>query len=72
MQECLEKALSTLLRHKTPVTGACLTDAGVNARPIVAHFDTPSPLEIPGETADRPNRILPPAFAIPSQPPARA
>jgi len=36
----LERALSTLLRRETAVTGAGRTDAGVNAHVMVAHFDT--------------------------------
>lgn len=36
----LEKGLSTLLRHPTPLTGAGRTDTGVNARVMYAHFDT--------------------------------
>ena len=40
VQEVLEKALATLLRAETPVTGAGRTDAGVHARLMVAHFDT--------------------------------
>ena len=59
VQEVLEKALATLLRRETPVTGAGRTDAGVNARLMVAHFDTPIPLDNPTETADKLNRILP-------------
>lgn len=39
VQEVIEKALSTLLRRPTKVTGAGRTDAGVNARLMVAHFD---------------------------------
>lgn len=60
VQEVLEKALATLLRRETPVTGAGRTDAGVNARLMVAHFDAPIPLDNPTETADKLNRILPP------------
>ena len=41
VQEVLEKALTTLLREPTAVTGAGRTDAGVNARCMVAHFDAP-------------------------------
>ncbi len=63
VQEVLEKALATLLRQETPVTGAGRTDAGVNARLMVAHFDAP-PLEAPHEIADRLNRILPPDIAV--------
>ena len=64
VQAELEKALATLLRHETPVTGAGRTDAGVNARLMVAHFDTSEPLDNPAETADRLNRVLPPDIAV--------
>lgn len=64
VQAELEKALATLLRRETPVTGAGRTDAGVNARLMVAHFDTPAPLDNPAETADRLNRVLPPDIAV--------
>lgn len=64
VQEVLEKALATLLRRETPVTGAGRTDAGVNARLMVAHFDAPIPLDNPTETADKLNRILPPDIAV--------
>lgn len=36
----IERALATLLRRPTAITGAGRTDAGVNARTMVAHFDT--------------------------------
>jgi len=36
----IERALTTLLRYPTSVTGAGRTDAGVNAHTMVAHFDT--------------------------------
>lgn len=39
VQAALEKALSTLLRTKTTVTGAGRTDTGVNAIGYIAHFD---------------------------------
>ena len=64
VQEVLEKALATLLRRETPVTGSGRTDAGVNARLMVAHFDAPIPLDNPTETADKLNRILPPDIAV--------
>lgn len=41
VQQCLEEALATLLRRPTPVVGAGRTDAGVNARLMVAHADMP-------------------------------
>ncbi|MBR5957150.1 MAG: tRNA pseudouridine(38-40) synthase TruA [Salinivirgaceae bacterium] len=40
VQERIEKALSTLLRHETEITGAGRTDTGVHARNYVAHFDS--------------------------------
>lgn len=42
VQEVLQKALSTLLRQPTEVTGAGRTDAGVHASMMVAHFDWPA------------------------------
>lgn len=41
VQQCVEEALSTLLRDDIQVTGAGRTDAGVNARMMPAHFDSP-------------------------------
>lgn len=40
VQECLEKALTTILRQPVSVTGAGRTDTGVHASYYVAHFDT--------------------------------
>ena len=60
----LEEAMQTLLRNYTPVTGAGRTDAGVNARLMVAHFDTDAPLPDPNAFADRLNRLLPPDIAV--------
>ena len=40
VQECLEKALSTITRETISVTGAGRTDTGVHARYFVAHFDS--------------------------------
>jgi tRNA pseudouridine38-40 synthase len=42
IQECLQAALSTLLKEEIAVTGAGRTDSGVNAINYVAHFDTSS------------------------------
>ena len=43
VQECLEKALSTITRETITVTGAGRTDTGVHARYFVAHFDSSQP-----------------------------
>jgi tRNA pseudouridine38-40 synthase len=42
VQEVVENALSKLLGHPTPVTGASRTDAGVHAIGQTIHFDTAS------------------------------
>lgn len=39
VQGTIEAALATLLRHPVAVTGAGRTDAGVNARQMIAHVD---------------------------------
>ena len=39
VQQTIEEALGTILRHPAPIVGAGRTDAGVNARHMVAHFD---------------------------------
>lgn len=44
VQQTVEEALSRVLRRPVPIVGAGRTDAGVNARLMVAHFDTPGPL----------------------------
>jgi len=40
VQECVEKALTTLLKEKTAIVGAGRTDAGVHAKQMFAHFDS--------------------------------
>ncbi|MCM1522080.1 MAG: tRNA pseudouridine(38-40) synthase TruA [Muribaculaceae bacterium] len=49
VQQTIEEALSTVLRRPMSIVGAGRTDAGVNARLMVAHFDLPEPLSIPSE-----------------------
>lgn len=44
VQGTLEDALSKLLRAKVNVVGAGRTDTGVNAKMMIAHFDTDTPL----------------------------
>ena len=73
MQEVLQKALSTLLRQPTEVTGAGRTDAGVHASMMVAHFDWPAAHEGEGceempldctQLTYKLNRLLPPDVAV--------
>ena len=47
VQEALERALETLLKVKTGVTGAGRTDTGVSASFYVAHFDFDGPVPAP-------------------------
>lgn len=70
VQECLERALSTLLRRETGVTGAGRTDAGVHAALMVAHFDAEQTLDA-SLMVDKLNRLLPPDIAIHSLRPVR-
>ncbi len=47
VQECIESALAKVLRVATPIVGAGRTDTGVNARRMVAHFDTDDEISDP-------------------------
>ncbi len=63
VQETLESALSTLLRHPVEVVGAGRTDAGVHAKEMFAHFD----VGIIDDTEDlihRLNSLLPEDIAV--------
>jgi tRNA pseudouridine38-40 synthase len=62
VQEVVEKALSTLLRKETEVTGCGRTDTGVHAAQYFAHFDTENTLPI--ELSHHINRILPVDVAV--------
>ncbi|MBR5686096.1 MAG: tRNA pseudouridine(38-40) synthase TruA [Muribaculaceae bacterium] len=64
VQQTLEEAMATLLRVPTPVTGAGRTDAGVNARLMVAHFDTEQPIDDVNKLVHSLNALLPPDIAI--------
>lgn len=65
VQEILLKAVSTLLRKETPITGAGRTDTGVHARMMTAHFDTEETLDTK-LFAYKLNRMLPKDIAIDS------
>lgn len=65
VQGVLEKALGTLLRSETAVTGAGRTDTGVNAIGYIAHFDSDTELD-PRDFCHKLNAILPRAISISS------
>lgn len=44
VQEVIEDALSKVFRSEVKIVGAGRTDAGVNARRMIAHFDAPQPI----------------------------
>lgn len=44
VQQRMEEALSMVLRLPISITGAGRTDAGVHAREMFAHFDSPEPI----------------------------
>ncbi|MDD6778328.1 MAG: tRNA pseudouridine(38-40) synthase TruA [Bacteroidales bacterium] len=58
VQECIERALTTVMRSPIAVTGAGRTDAGVNAAMMVAHFDAPAPIADTGLLLRQLNSIL--------------
>ena len=63
VQGTLEKALGTLLRNETPVTGAGRTDTGVNAICYVAHFDCDVELDLQN-FCRKLNAILPHSISV--------
>ena len=63
VQEVMEKSLSTLLRETIGVVGAGRTDAGVHARQMFAHFDTPQDFDV-RELVARLNSFLPDDIAV--------
>lgn len=64
VQDALERALSALLREEVRVVGAGRTDTGVHASFYVAHFDLREPLEHPGQTVYKLNRLLGKEIAV--------
>jgi tRNA pseudouridine38-40 synthase len=56
IQEKLEIALSTMLRHEIKITGAGRTDTGVHAKKMFAHFDIEK--NIPENLPDRLNSFI--------------
>lgn len=73
VQECLETALSTLLRARISVTGAGRTDSNVNAINYLAHFDAADdPLIGASAFCCKLNAILPPQIVVHEVRPERA
>ena len=65
IQECLQKALSTLLNEEISVTGAGRTDTRVNAVNYIAHFETSSFSQSEtGFLCYKLNAILPAGIAV--------
>ena len=64
VQEVLTKALSTVLRSETEITGAGRTDTGVHARLMVAHFDVGAELPAEFDLTNKLNSLLPRDIAI--------
>ncbi len=64
VQECLNKALSTVLRDNIEVTGAGRTDSGVHASLMVAHFDSVIDRDAAFALTDKLNRLLPRDIAV--------
>lgn len=64
VQESIQQALATLMRHPVPIVGAGRTDTGVHARLMVAHFELEEPIEDLDLLAEKLNRILPKDIAI--------
>ncbi|MDE6175279.1 MAG: tRNA pseudouridine(38-40) synthase TruA, partial [Duncaniella sp.] len=58
VQSVLEDALSMILRRAMKITGAGRTDAGVNARMMVAHFDLETPLDDPDGLVRKLNAVV--------------
>lgn len=64
MQQCIEEKLSILLQSDISIVGAGRTDAGVHARMMVAHFDSPKEIEDPKQLVGKLNSMLPKDIAI--------
>ena len=63
VQERLTQSISLLLRQEVKLTRAGRTDAGVNARLMVAHFDVEAAIDGPW-LVDKLNRLLPQDIAV--------
>ncbi|GCD76576.1 tRNA pseudouridine synthase A [Thermaurantimonas aggregans] len=64
VQQTLNEALSTVLRHDVYAVGAGRTDTGVHARQMFAHFDTSEPIDDLERLTRSLNGILYPNIAV--------
>jgi len=64
VQQCLEKALSTITRESIIVMGAGRTDTGVHASYFVAHFDSSQPNLDHPDLTHKLNSFLPESVSI--------
>lgn len=64
VQSVIEDALATLVRRPVPIVGAGRTDAGVNARMMVAHLDLPDEVVVDGRFLRALNSLVGPDVAI--------
>lgn len=64
VQQTIEEALATVLRHPCPILGAGRTDAGVHARLMVAHLDLNLAPREAERLIERTNRLLPKDIAL--------
>lgn len=64
IQQQLETALSTILRHPVAVVGAGRTDAGVHAQLMPAHIELNEPISDTMQLVHKLNRMLPKDIAI--------
>ncbi len=66
VQQTIEEALSTVLRTETSIVGAGRTDSGVNARMMMAHFDSAQQLADTNVIIRSLNTLVGPDIAIQS------
>lgn len=64
VQECLNKALSTITRQPIETTGCGRTDTGVHASIFFAHVDLSNPIESTSQLVFQLNAVLPPDVRI--------
>lgn len=64
VQECIEKALSMVLKEKIDIMGSSRTDTGVHAAQQFAHFDFDKVIENPERLVNSLNGILTKDIAI--------